>query len=220
MRNLSFCSGKESAARQSSGKRGFSSQPNPAKSCAHSAVSEGCAGRPRSPHNSSRKSEPAFWSSLFRPSSGERTRHSQRSSPERRNMPLATSRADQRLPGVSPIKRVGFPPKFVGDAIGACVAGQIELPDGVELDRSIILQEGVLPSPLAPLLPVFFIAGGRLLGAAQSLIKGVYQGPLSHLHTFFVVSHDDAGGRRPGRARRRLRRFLPRLPLPRPRDRR
>jgi cholesterol oxidase len=59
----------------------------------------------------------------------------------------------------------------------------------------MILQEGVLPSALAPLLPVFFIAGGRLLGAAQSLIKGVYQGPLSHLHTFFVVSHDDARGR-------------------------
>jgi cholesterol oxidase len=59
----------------------------------------------------------------------------------------------------------------------------------------MILQEGVLPSALAPLLPVFFISGGRLLGAAQSLIKGVYQGPLSHLHTFFVVSHDDAAGR-------------------------
>jgi cholesterol oxidase len=90
---------------------------------------------------------------------------------------------------------VGHPPKFVGDAIGACVAGQIELRDGGELDRGMILQEGVLPSALAPLLPVFFIAGGRLLGAAQSLIKGVYQGPLSHLHTFFVVSHDDAEGR-------------------------
>jgi cholesterol oxidase len=90
---------------------------------------------------------------------------------------------------------VGHPPKFAGDAIGACVAGQIELPDGRELERSMILQEGVLPSALAPLLPVFFIAGGRLLGAAQSLIKGVYQGPLSHLHTFFVVSHDDASGR-------------------------
>src|SRR5262245_63267073 len=59
----------------------------------------------------------------------------------------------------------------------------------------MILQEGVLHSALAPLLPVFFIAGGRLIGAAQCLIKGVYQGPLSHLHTFFVVSHDDAGGR-------------------------
>jgi cholesterol oxidase len=90
---------------------------------------------------------------------------------------------------------VGFPPKFVGDSIGACVAGQIELPDSCDLDRSMILQEGVLPSALAPLLPVFFISGGRLLGAAQSLIKGVYQGPLSHLHTFFVVSHDDAAGR-------------------------
>jgi cholesterol oxidase len=90
---------------------------------------------------------------------------------------------------------VGEPPKFVGDIIGACVAGQIELPDGDALDRSMIIQEGVLPSALAPLLPVFFISGGRLLGAAQSLIKGVYQGPLSHLHTFFVVSHDDAKGR-------------------------
>jgi cholesterol oxidase len=90
---------------------------------------------------------------------------------------------------------VGHPPKFLGDAIGACVAGQIELADGEVLDRSMILQEGVMPSALAPLLPVFFIAGGRLLGAAQSLIKGVYHGPLSHLHTFFVVSHDEAAGR-------------------------
>lgn len=90
---------------------------------------------------------------------------------------------------------VGHPPKYVGDAIGACVAGQIELPDSDDLDRSMIIQEGVLPSALAPLLPVFFISGGRLLGAAKSLIKGVYQGPLANLHTFFVVSHDDAAGR-------------------------
>jgi len=98
---------------------------------------------------------------------------------------------NERVNGVG----VGHPPKFVGDAIGACVAGQIELADGEALDRGMILQEGVMPSALAPLLPVFFIAGGRLLGAAQSLIKGVYQGPLAHLRTFFVVSHDDAAGR-------------------------
>jgi len=90
---------------------------------------------------------------------------------------------------------VGHPPKFVGDAIGACVSGQIEIKDDARLDHSMTIQEGVLPSALAPLLPVFFIAGGRILGAAQSLIKGVYQGPLAHLHTFFVVSHDDASGR-------------------------
>jgi cholesterol oxidase len=90
---------------------------------------------------------------------------------------------------------VGYPPKFVGDAIGACVTGEIELTDDGRLDHSMIIQEGVLPAALAPLLPVFFIAGGRLLGAAQSLIKGVYQGPLESLHTFFVVSHDEAKGR-------------------------
>ena len=59
----------------------------------------------------------------------------------------------------------------------------------------MFIQEGVLPSALAPLLPVFFISGGRLLGAAQSLIKGVYHGPLQSLYTFFVVSHDEAKGR-------------------------
>jgi cholesterol oxidase len=90
---------------------------------------------------------------------------------------------------------VGYPPKFVGDAIGACVTGEIELQDDGRLDHSMFIQEGVLPSALAPLLPVFFISGGRLLGAAQSLIKGVYHGPLQSLYTFFVVSHDEARGR-------------------------
>jgi cholesterol oxidase len=90
---------------------------------------------------------------------------------------------------------VGYPPKFEGDPVGACVTGQIELPDPDDFTKGLTIQEGVLPSALGPLLPVFFISGGRLLGAAQSLIKGVYQGPLSHLHTFFVVSHDEALGR-------------------------
>jgi len=90
---------------------------------------------------------------------------------------------------------VGHPPKFDGDAVGACVTGEIELHEDDRLDHSMFLQEGVMPSALAPLLPVFFIAGGRLLGATQSLIKGVYHGPLQSLHTFFVVSHDDANGR-------------------------
>jgi len=89
---------------------------------------------------------------------------------------------------------VGEPPKFTGETVGACVAGQIELPDEETLDNSMIIQEGAMPSALAPLLPVFFVAGGRILGAAKSLIKGVYEGPLSRLQTFFVVSHDDAKG--------------------------
>ena len=90
---------------------------------------------------------------------------------------------------------VGEPPRFTDDPVGASVAGQIELPDETDLNASMIIQEGTMPSSVAPLLPVFFIAGGRLLGAAQSLIKGVYQGPLSRLQSFFVVSQDDARGR-------------------------
>jgi len=90
---------------------------------------------------------------------------------------------------------VGEPPKFTEDPVGASVAGQIELPDETDLNAGMIIQEGTMPSSVAPLLPVFFIAGGRLLGAAQSLVKGVYQGPLSRLRSFFVVSHDDACGR-------------------------
>jgi cholesterol oxidase len=39
------------------------------------------------------------------------------------------------------------------------------------------------------------VPGGRLLGAARALIKGVFAGPLSRTHTFFVVSHDSASGR-------------------------
>jgi cholesterol oxidase len=40
-----------------------------------------------------------------------------------------------------------------------------------------------------------FIPNGRLLGAIQSLVSGVYKGPFANLQTFFAVSHDSARGR-------------------------
>jgi cholesterol oxidase len=57
------------------------------------------------------------------------------------------------------------------------------------------IQEGALPSALAPILPVMFVPNGRLLGALSSLINGVYKGSLASLQTFFAVSHDSASGR-------------------------
>ena len=53
----------------------------------------------------------------------------------------------------------------------------------------------MLPSALAPVLPVLFMPNGRLLGALQSLVTGVYKGPFASLQTFFAVSHDSAAGR-------------------------
>ena len=85
--------------------------------------------------------------------------------------------------------REGVPP------VGASVSGQIIITDLDDVARSLTVQEGVLPSAVGPLLPVVFVPGGRLLGAAHALLKGVYDGPLARTHTFFVVSHDDAKGR-------------------------
>jgi cholesterol oxidase len=91
---------------------------------------------------------------------------------------------------------VGHPPRVELEArVGACVSGQIELRDAADLSRELTVQEGVLPSALAPVLPVMFMPNGRLLGAVQSLITGVYKGPFSKLQTFFAVSHDTSAGR-------------------------
>jgi cholesterol oxidase len=90
---------------------------------------------------------------------------------------------------------VGHPPKVEGVEVGACVSGQIEIVDEDDLAKSLTIQEGVLPSALAPILPVLFIPNGRLLGALQSLVAGVYKGPFAGLQTFFAVSHDSASGR-------------------------
>ncbi|HWB46815.1 MAG TPA: GMC family oxidoreductase [Hyphomicrobiaceae bacterium] len=90
---------------------------------------------------------------------------------------------------------IGHPPKIADIQVGACVSGQIEIVDERELAGSLTIQEGVLPSALAPILPVLFIPNGRLLGALQSLVAGVYKGPFAGLQTFFAVSHDSASGR-------------------------
>ena len=90
---------------------------------------------------------------------------------------------------------VGFPAKVEGVEIGAAVSGQLEIDDAMELANELRVQEGVMPSALAPVLPVLFIPNGRLLGALQSLVNGVYKGPFAKLQTFFAVSHDSASGR-------------------------
>lgn len=91
---------------------------------------------------------------------------------------------------------VGHPAKFQHDVpVGASVSGQIEIRDPDDLSQELNIQEGAMPSALAPVLPVMFMPNGRLLGAMQSLISGVYKGPFARMQTFFAVSHDTAAGR-------------------------
>ena len=90
---------------------------------------------------------------------------------------------------------VGHPPKVDGMEVGAAVSGQLEIRDSSVLANELNVQEGALPSAIAPALPVMFLPNGRLLGAVQSLISGVYKGPFASMQTFFAVSHDSASGR-------------------------
>ena len=90
---------------------------------------------------------------------------------------------------------VGHPSKVDGLEIGASVSGQLEVHDADNLDNEMCVQEGAMPSAIAPALPLMFLPNGRLLGALQSLINGVYKGPFASMQTFFAVSHDSASGR-------------------------
>ncbi|MDX2306981.1 MAG: GMC family oxidoreductase [Hyphomicrobium sp.] len=89
---------------------------------------------------------------------------------------------------------VGYPPRIDGMEIGASVTGQLELRDADVLENELCIQEGAVPSAVAPTLPVMFLPNGRLLGALQSLVSGVYKGPFASLQTYFAVSHDSASG--------------------------
>ncbi len=89
---------------------------------------------------------------------------------------------------------VGYPPRIEGMEIGASVTGQLEFRDADNLDNELTVQEGAVPSAVAPSLPVMFLPNGRLLGALQSLVSGVYKGPFASLQTYFAVSHDSASG--------------------------
>jgi cholesterol oxidase len=89
---------------------------------------------------------------------------------------------------------IGHPAKIEGHVVGAAVSGQLEIVDADDVNRSMTIQEGTMPSALAPMLPAMFVPNGRLLGALQSLIAGVYKGPFASMQTFFAVSHDSASG--------------------------
>ena len=90
---------------------------------------------------------------------------------------------------------VGHPAKVEVEPIGASVSGHVTYDDEEVLENQLMVEEGVMPSALGPLMPVMFIPGGRLAGALKALIRGVYAGPLARTQTYFAVSHDAANGK-------------------------
>jgi cholesterol oxidase len=111
------------------------------------------------------------------------------------------------------INGVGFghPPPDDADPVGPCIAGLIDMRGKDRVDHGMVIQEGSIPSGLAPILPALFSSGAGLLGddtdsglrdaldetgrSARSLLFGAYEGAVNHTQTYLVMSHDDAGGR-------------------------
>ena len=106
---------------------------------------------------------------------------------------------------------VGEPPVAETGPVGPCITGLIDLRDTPKLEDGMVIEEGSIPSALAPILPALLSAGGDKFGEdtdrgvidflgerarrRQSLLFGAYQGAVNRTQTYLVMSHDDGKGR-------------------------
>ena len=103
---------------------------------------------------------------------------------------------------------VGHPPVVDGAPVGPVIAGLIDLRGSQPLDQNMVIQEGAIPSLLAPLLPAIMSGVAPLFGKdtdhgdsldeagrmLKSVLKGAYTGAVHNTQTFLVMAHDGAGG--------------------------
>ena len=94
---------------------------------------------------------------------------------------------------------------------GPCITSVIDLRSGTgPLEDNLIIEEGSLPGPMAPIFPQSFVAAAAAAGKdtdagitdmilertreIETLTLGAYQGALANTQTYLVMSNDDAGG--------------------------
>ncbi len=106
---------------------------------------------------------------------------------------------------------VGVPARTDIAPPGPCIAGAIDLRHSAALEDGMIIEEGVLPSGLAEILPATFSIGGKLFGKdgdiglldelgetarrAESVLLGSWRGAMHNTSTFLVMAHDSGDGR-------------------------
>ena len=105
------------------------------------------------------------------------------------------------------------------DPPGPCITGMIRLTDPDDVDRSVLIEDAVIPGALGSILPGFLGAASVLesggaganghggpgrwiasvpaaaVAAASAALAGPYRGPASRTQTFLVMSADDDRGR-------------------------
>ena len=113
--------------------------------------------------------------------------------------------------GRLPVGSVGIGQREDGvDPPGPSITGAIDLRNTDAVRDGLIIEEGVIPSPLAPLLPPSLAAMASLAGKdtdsglsdwlderrneIESLIRGSYQGAVHSSQVLLTMAHDDGAG--------------------------
>lgn len=111
-----------------------------------------------------------------------------------------------------PINGIGVGSARPGTGPGPCITGLIDLRGTEKLDDGMIIEEGVIPSSLAPMLASSLFMVARMLGdhatdtglqefadekfrEMKALIPGISTGAVANTQTFLVMAHDDACGK-------------------------
>ncbi|MEP3050847.1 MAG: GMC family oxidoreductase [Erythrobacter sp.] len=103
---------------------------------------------------------------------------------------------------------VGADPTRSKDPVGPVIAGLIDLRKAGPLNENIVIQEGAIPSLLAPILPAVYSASSPFFGkdtdrgdflaeskrTLESLAHGAYRGAANNTQTYLVMAHDGGDG--------------------------
>jgi len=103
---------------------------------------------------------------------------------------------------------IGHPARENSEPVGPVIAGLIDLRNTGTPEKNIVIQEGALPSPLAPLLPAMLGSASPLFGVdtdlgdsteealrtLKSLATGAYKGAVANTQTFLVMAHETSQG--------------------------
>ncbi len=113
---------------------------------------------------------------------------------------------DERINGVGAGQYI----EDMAEPVGPCITGIIDIRERENLDEGMVIEEGVIPGALAPLLPSVFAAAASFVGEdtdsgvkdfvreaerdLSGILLGSSHGAIPNTQTYLVMSHDGAAG--------------------------